>query len=155
MEPQLSVLAAIVAPAVLTNASSVLTLGMGNRLVRVVDRTRVVLADLADPRASDTQREALRDQLQDLKRRTRLLLAAQRCFFVALGSFAAVALLCVVAAATSASAGPVTAWATRLALAAGAAGVVGLACGCGAMLIETQVALRNLSREVAMFEAEA
>lgn len=149
MEPQLSVLAAIVAPAVLTNASSVLTLGMGNRLVRVVDRTRVVLADLERPDLPGARRDSLRDQLQDLKRRTRLLLAAQRCFFVALGSFPAVALLCVVA---SASAGLATSWATRLALTAGATGVIGLACGCGAMLVETQVALRNLSREVALVE---
>ena len=42
-----AVLTAIVAPAILTNASSVLALGTSNRLARVVDRTRVVAAELA------------------------------------------------------------------------------------------------------------
>jgi uncharacterized protein DUF2721 len=42
-----AILTAIVAPAILTNASSVLALGTSNRLGRVVDRTRVVYSDLA------------------------------------------------------------------------------------------------------------
>ena len=37
----------VVAPAILTNASSVLCMGTTNRLARVVDRTRVVSAELA------------------------------------------------------------------------------------------------------------
>ena len=39
-----AVLTAVVAPAILTNASSVLALGISNHLARVVDRTRVVYA---------------------------------------------------------------------------------------------------------------
>ncbi len=39
-----AVLTAVVAPAILTNASSVLALGTSNRLARVVDRTRIVAA---------------------------------------------------------------------------------------------------------------
>jgi len=41
------VLTSVVAPAILTNACSVLALGTSNRLARVVDRTRVVAAVLA------------------------------------------------------------------------------------------------------------
>ena len=41
----------VVAPAILTNASSVLCLGTANRLARVVDRTRVVSAELANVRS--------------------------------------------------------------------------------------------------------
>src|SRR5258708_35508260 len=41
------VLTAVVAPAILTNACSVLALGTSNRLARVVDRTRVVARELA------------------------------------------------------------------------------------------------------------
>ena len=37
----------VVAPAILTNASPVLCMGTANRLARVVDRTRVVSAELA------------------------------------------------------------------------------------------------------------
>ena len=40
-------LTAIVAPAILTSASSVLALGTSNRLGRVVDRTRVVAGNVA------------------------------------------------------------------------------------------------------------
>lgn len=42
-----AVLTAVVAPAILTNACSVLCLGTGNRIARVVDRTRVITAELA------------------------------------------------------------------------------------------------------------
>ena len=42
-----AVLTAVVAPAILTNACSVLALGTSNRLARVVDRTRVVARELA------------------------------------------------------------------------------------------------------------
>ena len=45
-----AVLTAIVAPAILTNACSVLSLGTSNRIARVVDRTRVVYSG---PRNSD------------------------------------------------------------------------------------------------------
>ncbi|HWF02554.1 MAG TPA: hypothetical protein VHA06_02655, partial [Candidatus Angelobacter sp.] len=41
-----AVLTLIAAPAVFTNASSLLSLGTGNRLGRVVDRTRAVVKDL-------------------------------------------------------------------------------------------------------------
>ncbi|HLZ90322.1 MAG TPA: DUF2721 domain-containing protein [Candidatus Acidoferrum sp.] len=42
------VLTAVVAPAILTNACSVLALGTSNRLARVVDRTRVVAREMAE-----------------------------------------------------------------------------------------------------------
>ena len=52
-----AVLTLIAAPAVFTNASSVLALGTGNRLARVVDRTRMLVKDLhgaeIDPRYAD------------------------------------------------------------------------------------------------------
>jgi hypothetical protein len=41
-----TVLTLIAAPAVFTNAASVLTLGTGNRLARVVNRTRVIAQEL-------------------------------------------------------------------------------------------------------------
>lgn len=46
-ENPFAALTTVVAPAILTNASSVLCLGTANRLARVVDRTRVVSAELA------------------------------------------------------------------------------------------------------------
>ena len=50
-----SILTVVVAPAVLTNASSVLALGTNNRLARVADRSHTVTAQLAklEPGAKD------------------------------------------------------------------------------------------------------
>src|SRR6202790_4618608 len=50
-----AVLTAVVAPAILTNACSVLALGTSNRLARVVDPARVVARELAaiEPGGSD------------------------------------------------------------------------------------------------------
>ena len=50
-----SILTVVVAPAVLTNASSVLALGTNNRLARVADRSHAVTAQLAklEPGARD------------------------------------------------------------------------------------------------------
>ena len=73
-----AVLSAIVAPAILTNASSVLALGTSNRLARVVDRTRIVAAQLAP-----------------LHVRAQLLVKALRLFYAGLGLFAASALVSV------------------------------------------------------------
>jgi VIT1/CCC1 family predicted Fe2+/Mn2+ transporter len=140
-----TVLAAIAAPAVLTNACSILTLGMSNRLARVVDRTRVVLSELARADISELQRRAFAAQLADLRGRTRLLLAAQRWFFISLGSFALVALLSVVSALPVPPGGHAVT--VSLGLAAGTCGVFGLAWGCWLMVRETQLSVTSLARE--------
>jgi Protein of unknown function (DUF2721) len=51
-----SILTVVVAPAVLTNASSVLALGTNNRLARVADRTHAVTAQLAKLESGDDRR---------------------------------------------------------------------------------------------------
>lgn len=145
MDSPFTVLAAIVAPAVLTNACSILTLGMSNRLARVVDRTRVVLSELARDDIPDLQRHSFTAQLADLRRRTTLLLAAQRWFFIALGSFAVVALLSVVSALPVPPGGHTAT--VSLALVAGTCGVFGLAWGCWLMVLETRLSVTSLARE--------
>jgi hypothetical protein len=71
-----SILTVVVAPAVLTNASSVLALGTNNRLARVADRTHAVTAQLAklEPGASD--HELSTAVLAALQTRAQLLLQA-------------------------------------------------------------------------------
>ena len=64
-----AVLTAIVAPAILTNACSVLSLGIGNRLGRVVDRTRVVASDLAASRPETPEYLEWKSQLRALETR--------------------------------------------------------------------------------------
>ncbi len=90
-----AILTAIVAPAILTNASSVLALGTGNRLGRVVDRTRVVANDVARFARGSSEREAWTRQLSALQARAQLLLKSLRLFYAGLGLFAASALVSV------------------------------------------------------------
>jgi Protein of unknown function (DUF2721) len=89
------VLTAIVAPAILTNASSVLVLGTSNRLGRVVDRTRVVYSDLAESATGSREHQDWMDQFTALRTRTHKLLQALRLFYAALGLFASSALVSV------------------------------------------------------------
>src|SRR5262245_32598610 len=101
-ENPFAVLTAVVAPAILTNACSVLSLGTGNRIARVVDRTRVVIAARAALAAGSADYREYSRQLERLARRGKLLLNALRIFYASLGAFAATALLAVVGSALSA-----------------------------------------------------
>jgi hypothetical protein len=138
----------IVAPAILTNASSVLCLGTGNRIARVVDRTRILAADLSRIDPNSPHAAAYRDQLRQLKVRANLLMRAMRCFYLSIGAFAAAALTAVVGTALAAVLGDVVFRVVALlGLAAGTTGVAGLVIGGAVMVRETQVAVRLLERE--------
>ena len=143
-----AVLTAIVAPAILTNASSVLALGTGNRLARVVDRTRIVAAEMAAFELQSPDYQMWAAQLEPLHVRAQLLVKALRFFYAGLGLFAASALVSV--------GGSIAAYyglrlvfegAAALAVLTGASAVLGLASGCVLMVRETQLAVRNLAEE--------
>ena len=143
-----AVLTAIVAPAILTNASSILALGTSNRLGRVVDRTRVVAGELDGFEPGSPEYESWAAQLDRLQVRAQLLLKALRLFYAALGLFAASALVSV--------GGSIAAYygqkllfqvAAACAVVTGGSAVVGLASGCTVMVHETRLAVRNLAEE--------
>jgi uncharacterized membrane protein len=143
-----AVLTAIVAPAVLTNASSVLGLGTSNRLARVVDRTRVVASELATLDHDDPERPLWAAQVGPLRVRAGLLVRSLRFFYGGLGLFAASALVSV--------GGPIAAYCDQrlgfevcaaLAIVTGACAVLALCSGCGLMVRETQLAVRNIEHE--------
>lgn len=79
----------IAAPALLTNAASVLLLGTSNRLARAVDRVRK-LAGLLDQHTDTTSAAAQREltQLKTAERRVRIIVAAMTAFYLAIGAFA-------------------------------------------------------------------
>jgi hypothetical protein len=92
MDPQVNpfaVLSLIAAPAILTNACSLLAMSTSNRLARAVDRARELAkqleeaGDLATPEAERRLRE-----LTVSEQRTLQLLSALRSIYLALGSFA-------------------------------------------------------------------
>jgi hypothetical protein len=142
------VLTSVVAPAILTNACSVLALGTSNRLARVVDRTRVVAAELAGFEPGTSNYEDSLAQLDRLEVRAQLLLRALRLFYAAIGLFAAAALVSVAGSiVTYYGRQIVFQFAAGLALLTGSLAVLGLASGCVLMVRETRFAVRNLAEE--------
>jgi uncharacterized protein DUF2721 len=149
-------LSLIVAPAVLTNASSILVLSTSNRLARAVDRARSLAATL-NPSAKTTDLPiTLRlNELNSAARRAVMLLSALRFFYASIGSFAVAALTSLVGAAllgTQLRALPATF--EFVALAAGAVGVLGLVLGCVLLLRETRIAVRTMTDEAALFREQ-
>jgi hypothetical protein len=146
-----AVLTAVVAPAILTNVCSILCLGTGNRLARVVDRTRIITAELASLESGSPEYQGRMSQLERQQVRAQLLLRTLRIFYASLGAFAAAALISVVGSALAY-------YEQRLAfhaaaavgLASGAFGVTGLVYGCVLTVRETRLAVQNLAEEAAL-----
>jgi len=147
-ENPFAVLTAIVAPAVLTNASSVLCLGTGNRIARVVDRTRGITQEL-EGLGSVTAEYRLRvEQLKFLEIRAQLLFRALRLLYASLGGFAASALVSVLGAALAYYGYQFAFRAIAVvALVVGVGAVTGLVVGCTLMVRETRIAIRNIADE--------
>jgi len=146
-----AVLTAIVAPAILTNACSVLALGTSNRLGRVVDRTRVVASDIAASKPGSEGFLEWNLQLRALEIRTHMLLRALRLFYAALGLFASSALISV-AGSIAAFYGqrPLFQVGALLAVVTGGSAVLGLSAGCFTMVSETRLAVKSLAEESKM-----
>lgn len=136
----------VVAPAILTNASSVLCMGTTNRLARVVDRTRAVSAAHVPPNTENCM--ARQRQLEALRVRWNLVLRALKFFYMSLGSFAAAALISLFGSAFT-TAGPhlVFTFIAVLGLISGTVGVAGLVFGCTIMMQETRLAIQNLAED--------
>jgi Protein of unknown function (DUF2721) len=136
-----SVLTFVAAPAVLTNASSVLALGTNNRLARVADRAHAVTAQLAG--TSDHEGSAA--ELAVLQTRAQLLLRALRCFYLGLGLFASSALISIAGSIVESYGWP---WAFQIAagvgVVCGTSAVIALVCGSLLMIRETQLAVKGI-----------
>jgi Protein of unknown function (DUF2721) len=138
----------VVAPAILANASSVLCLGTANRLARVVDRTRVVSAELANAGPNTRNLATCQHKLRDLRVRWTLVLRALKLFYLSLGSFAAAALISLFGSVFTASGQQLSFnLIALLGLLAGSVGVAGLVIGCTLMMRETRFAIKNLEEE--------
>ena len=147
-ENPFTALTIVVAPAILTNASSLLCFGTANRLARVMDRTRAVSAQLAGEELNAGNRAMYEHQLRGLEVRWNLILRALRCFYMSLGSFAAAALISLFGSMPVFSVLPVGFIAIALmALSSGTVGVGGLVAGCAMMMRETRLAVQSLAEE--------
>lgn len=143
-----AVLTTVVAPAILTNACSVLALGTSNRIARVVDRAREVSGFILALKAGDPECAYWERQIRVLRVRARYLFWALRLIYASLGAFASAALVAVVGSALSASGmDAVFRVSAIIGLVVGALGVLGLAIGCMLMVDEIRLALAQTRAE--------
>jgi hypothetical protein len=143
------ILTFIVAPAILTNASSVNALSTSNRLARSMDRARAMSAQIEEHEGdADGGNEVRLKILKLIERRVLLIVRALTCFYISVGSFAAAALISLLGAVLVAAHQDVLREVTfMVSLCAGVVGVGGLACGSGILVFETRMALRGLAEE--------
>jgi hypothetical protein len=136
-------LSLIVAPAVLTNASSVMVMSTSNRLARAVDRARDLTAKLEEGEQLKAPPDAV--QLRELtaaEQRMLMLIRALRIFYVALGGFACAALLSLIGAAIAAvNVKALTTTLEVLAIGAGSIAVGALLHGAQLLVRETRIAV--------------
>lgn len=150
-----AVLSLIVAPAILTNASSVLVMSTSNRLARAVDRARELSKQLE---ADNTGPEAPRrlTELNASERRALLLLRGLRSFYMALGCFALAALVSLLGAVAAPLGLPYSVYALEIAgVLAGMFAVATLVHGSALLIQETRIAVEVLSERAAVVRAKA
>jgi hypothetical protein len=149
-------LSLIVAPAVLTNASSVLILSTSNRLARAVDRARELTANLeADAALQNSANTVQLSELAAAEQRMLMLIRALRIFYVALGGFASAALLSLISAATAPlGVGSLTTILELIAVAAGLVAVTALLQGAQLLIRETRIAVSVLQERAARLKSQ-
>jgi hypothetical protein len=141
------ILTFIVAPAILTNAASVMALGTSNRFARTIDRARA-LSSLVEGKENDPELALRLRQLRFAERRALLLVRALTGFYLAVGSFAAASLISLLGAVFVVAHQELLRQITLgAALCAGVAGVGGLVAGSALLVWETRMALRILREE--------
>jgi len=142
-------LSLIAAPAVLTNASSVLALGTSNRFARAIDRARALSTLLEKEEVNANPMTIMRvHQLNRIERRSLILLYALQLFYLALGSFAASALVSLLGACLASSTHHII-FRVTLAIAGvtGTIGVGSIVIGCILLVGETRMAVKNVHEE--------
>jgi Protein of unknown function (DUF2721) len=158
MDPEanpFAVLSLIVAPAILTNASSLLAMSTTNRLARATDRARELARQLEE--ASDLSSPAAERRLRELtaaERRSVMLVTALRSFYVALGSFASAALFALLGAVlVPVGIGSVLRPLQVISLGAGLLALGALVHGSTVLIRETRIVVRVLQERAAGVQA--
>lgn len=141
----------IAAPALLTNASSLLLLGTSNRLARAVDRMRAVTSQLEHHAAADDTVNLELDLLRWAEQRVRIIVRAMTAFYLAVGSFACGTMLALVGAALVTPAHEAARiWVMRMTILACLVGVVAIMFASLALVFESWLTYRILSREAGL-----
>jgi hypothetical protein len=145
-----AVLTFIVAPALLTNASSVLAMSTINRMLRTRDRMHELFAQSEHPDQLKANAQFLQ-QVNRVERQALLLLQALHSIYVAMGSFVSATLVTLLGATLAAFHGAF--WFRFLVgfgLVLGFLGVGGLVLGCFKLFRATQLSLINIREEATL-----
>jgi Protein of unknown function (DUF2721) len=151
-----AVLTFIAAPAILTNASSVMALGTSNRFARAVDRVRALARELQtkDNLRAETIASRLR-QLSYAQRRVLLLVRALTSFYFSLGAFAAASFTSLLGAVLAITQHELARQIAMLvAFGCGVAGIGGLVTGSAVLILESRFTLRILREEARLIVQE-
>jgi hypothetical protein len=151
-----TLLSLIAAPAVLTNAASLLVLSTSNRFARAIDRARTLVAHLKSPNAAhDPESPTRLKQLKRTEVRSLLLLTSLRSFYLSIGCFAFASLVSIVGAGIASSPYELGLQiATIVSLGAGILGVGSLVYGCIVLVRETRLAVFTISEETRFIEEQ-
>lgn len=146
----LSILSLIVAPAILTNASTVLAMSTSNRLARAIDRGRE-LAKQLEQNVGDASAEAKRrmSELERTELRSLMLTTALRDFYVALGCFGSATILALSGSVTALLVRPdLGGWLELAALVFGVGGLAAIVHGALLLVRETRIVVDVLRERV-------
>ena len=146
-----AVLTLIAAPALLTNASSVLAMSTINRMLRTRDRMRELYLQSESDKVTGPESHRLVEVVNRVEAQAVLLLRALNSIYVALGAFVSATLVTLLGASLSGFEDAL--WFRLLAglgLALGLVGVGGLVTGSLHLLHATRISLVNI-REEAQF----
>src|ERR1051325_6527275 len=147
-----AVLTFIVAPAILTNATSVLAMSTINRMLRTRERMHELYSESEG--ATQARGGNFLEQVNRVERQALLLLTAMRWIYIALGAFAAASLVTLLGALSSQLGNSTVMHAIIAAgLLLGFAGVAGLVGGCVHLFHATQLSLLNIREEAALIRA--
>jgi hypothetical protein len=148
-----ALLSLIAAPAVLTNAASVLALSTSNRFVRASDRLRALTTRYDESQDAATRAMSL-EMLKRVQRQAAMLLNAMRAAYVAIGCFVMASLISILGAgiAASSSLHDVFVVFAGLALAVGVFGAGGIVSASVNLLGATRLALMNINEEAEAIE---
>jgi hypothetical protein len=150
-----AVLTFIAAPAVLTNAASVLAMSTINRMLRTRDRMEQLFAQSEKGVKSPVDAERLVSQVNRVEIQATRLLRALHAIYVALGAFAAASLVTLMGVVLGN-------WEWMLSfhmlvgagLLLGFVGVGGLVLGCWNLLQATRISLVNIREEAALIRRQ-
>jgi Protein of unknown function (DUF2721) len=138
----------IVAPAILTNACSILTFVTSNRYAVIVDRWRAVTTDLVDLPQTAPERPMRVAHIARLEHRCKLLLMGLRGLFVAIGMFALAALVALIGASlTIYQLSAAASIAEGVGLAGGVVAVVSLLFALSRLFVEAMLSAAHVTEE--------